>query len=203
MDNAKQITTYLDELAQTLVDMGIKAQYHIIVTGGAYMLLQSHRRSTEDIDFALIASPPGRVKRNQTFTTTVQKTEIARRGSAVPFAQEFKQAIEVVAQQHGLPQDWLNDELAVYLYDDAPQAEVFFWRSFAKVLSIYLPTAEYMLALKIAAWRPKDENDIQVLLSDLGIQTRDQVKAIIDAFLLPAAQTFWEVDDHLDALFPD
>lgn len=203
MDNAQQIIAYLEELAQVLVNLGVTSQFHMLVPGGAYMLLQNRRRSTEDIDFALIASPHDQVGSSEVFRAVVQRSEVSRRESLVPFAQEFKEAVSIIAQRHRLPVDWLNDESAVYLYDDAPQAEVFFWRAFREVLFIYLPTAEYVLALKIAAWRPKDENDIQMLLSELHIENREQAQAIVSTFLLPDAQAFWEVDDHLDILFPE
>jgi hypothetical protein len=60
----------------------------------------------------------------------------------------------------------------------------------------------YMLATKIAAYRPKDADDIQLLLRDLNIRTWEQAKAVVDKFLLPDAQVFWEVEEKLDMLFP-
>ena len=125
------------------------------------------------------------------------------KSSTVPYATELKQAVEMVAQRHkNLPDDWLNDEAAVYYYDDAPHAEVLFWRSFGNTLCIYLPTMEYMLATKIAAYRPKDAKDIQILIQELKIHTREQAQAIVDTFLLPEAKAFWEVDEKLEILFP-
>lgn len=202
MDNSNQITQYLEELARVLTDLQVTAQFHLLVTGGAYMLLQHKRKSTEDIDFALIENPQSKVEPNKVFRTIVQRTEVSRRESSVPFAVEFKNAVEIVAQRRRLPPDWLNDEAAVYYYDDAPHAEVVFWRSFNGILWVYLPTLEYMLATKIAAYRPKDANDIQMLIQDLNVQTWEQAKTIIDKFLLPDAQTFWEVDEKLEILFP-
>jgi hypothetical protein len=79
---------------------------------------------------------------------------------------------------------------------------VTFWRSFENTLFVYLPTMEYILATKIAAYRPKDADDIQFLIRDLNIRTREQVKTIVDKFLLPDAQEFWEVEEKLEILFP-
>ena len=59
----------------------------------------------------------------------------------------------------------------------------------------------HMLATKIAAYRPKDANDIQILIQELNIQTREQAKALVDTFLLPEAQEFWEVEKKLKRLF--
>lgn len=202
MENSKQIILYLEELAQALLDLSVTTPFHLLIAGGAYMLLQKKRRFTLDIDFAIIESPR-QVRPKKVFRTTIQRMEIASQTSPVPFAAEFKQAVGIVAQRHAeLLDDWLNDEAAVYFYDDAPHAEVTFWRAFEDIVYVYLPTAEYMLATKIAAYRPKDADDIQQLLGDLKIHTREQAKAIVEKFLLPDAQEFWEVEEKLDILFP-
>ena len=203
MESGEQITQYLEELAQVLADLNVTAPFHMLITGGAYMLLRDKRRSTLDIDFALVEKPQPGALPGQAFLLTVKKTEIARRTTTVPYSAEFKQAVQIVARRHGnLPPDWLNDEAAVYYYDDAPQAEGTLWRSFGSVLYVYLPTMEYILATKIAAYRPKDATDIQLLIQDLKLRTREQAKTIVDKFLLPDAQEFWEVDEKLEILFP-
>lgn len=201
MDNGQQVAQYLEDLASTLVSLDVSAQFHMLIAGGAYLLLQQKRRSTEDIDFALIAVPPKQLKPDQVFRTTIQRGELAGQKSRMPHAAEFKQAVEIVAQRRGLPLDWMNDEAAVYYYDDAPEADVVFWRSFSNALYVYLPTLEYMFATKIAAYRAKDLNDIKMLVQELDIHDRDKAQAIIDAFLLPEAQEFWEVKKKLRRLF--
>lgn len=201
MNSDREIIGYLEDVAQVLQSLGVGSPFHLLVSGGAYMLLQQVRRSTQDIDFALIAGPVARVEPNSVLQVTVQRAEISKRSSRVPDAQKFRQAIEIVAHQTGLDSDWMNDESAVYLYDDAPQAEAIFWRSFAGVLYIYLPTREYVFALKMAAFRAKDQEDIKVLVSDLGLQTRAEAQAILDKFLLPEAQKFWQVGKKLKRVF--
>ncbi len=203
MENGKQVEQYLGELAQELVALHVALPFHILIAGGAYMLLQEKRESTEDIDFALIENPPLSIPQDTIFPILVKKAEVARKGSAVPYASEFKQAVGRVARRHrDLLDDWMNDESAVYYYDDAPQAEVTFWRSFGDLLYVYLPTIEYMFATKIAAYRPKDADDIQFLLQELHLRSREQAQAILDKFLLPDAQAFWEVEEKLEILFP-
>ncbi len=201
MDNGKQVTHYLEELAQVLIDLQVTTPFHMLITGGAYMLLQEKRRSTEDIDFAIVEDPQITTSRDQVFCIIVKNVEVAR--NTVPYATEFKQAVAIVARRHkNLPDDWLNDEAAVYYYDDAPSAEVTYWRSFRNILYLYLPTMEYILATKIAAYRQKDAKDIQILIDELKVRTHAQAKTIIDKFLLPDAQEFWEVDEKLEILFP-
>ena len=201
MNSSEQIIEYLEELAKALIDLHIPVPFHILIAGGAYMLLKKQRRSTLDIDFALIELSQKNIRPNQVFSMTIKRTEISG-NSTVPYAAEFKTAVEMVAQKHkNLPGDWMNDEAAVYFYDDAPNVEGTFWRSFENILFVYLPTMEYMLATKIAAYRPKDMGDIKILIQELHIQTREQARAIVDAFLLPEAQEFWEVEKKLKRLF--
>src|SRR5580765_7747225 len=202
MHNSEQIAQYLEELAQALLALRITTPFHILIAGGAYMLLHNKRQFTLDIDFALIESPHKVSK--TVFRATVQRAEVFNKRSTVPFAAEFRQAVEIVAHHHQdlLEDDWMNDEAASYYYDDAPQADVTLWRSFGNSVYVYLPTAEYVLATKIAAYRPKDADDIRVLTQELGISTRAQAKTVVDTFLLPDAQTFWEVNATLEELFP-
>ncbi len=203
MESSLQIIQYLEEVANVLIELGVTIPFFILITGGAYMMLNNKRKFTEDIDFALVERPQLIPRKNQVFQVTVTNAEVFRSRSTVPFSAEFRQAVLVIAQRHpGLAKDWLNDEAAEYYYDDAPQPDVIFWRSFRDVLSVYLPTQEYVFATKIAAYRPKDENDITILMKDLKITNRSQAKVIIDRFLLPEAQEFWQVGENLDTLFP-
>jgi hypothetical protein len=203
MEHARQIVKYLEELARVLGELGVREPLHILISGGAYMLIQQQRRSTEDIDFARIVAPERQVEPGRLFWTTVQRGELASLASTVPFAQQFREAVAVVASHRRLPDDWFNDEAAVYYYDDAPRVEVTFWREFAGLLYVYLPSLEYILATKLKSFRPKDEPDILALCRKLKVTTREQARAIVDTFILPEAQVFWEVDEHLDLLFAE
>jgi hypothetical protein len=197
MNNAQEILAYLEALADELARLGAKQPYHILISGGAFMLLQGQRRTTDDIDFATIA-PERQPKTGQVFRTTVQRRgEVATRGSRGMFSQ----AVEAVAGVYSLPEDWINDESAIYMYDDAPGADIYLWQSWASVLYVYLPTAEYVFALKVTAYRRKDREDCKMLLRSLGIQTPEQARALIDRYILPDAQAFWEVEKKLKQLF--
>jgi hypothetical protein len=203
MHNEKQIKQYLSEVADVLQQLKVTTPFHIVVTGGAYMLIMQKKRAfTEDIDFASIEIPAVIPPRNRSFQATVKAEEVFKRTSRIPFAKEFKQAASLVAQRHQeLVPDWLNDEAASYYYDDAPHPEVRLWQVFGHLLFVYLPTPQYILATKIMAGRQKDIKDIKLLMEELNVTSREQVQAIIDQFLLPEAQEFWEVKDKLDGLF--
>ena len=197
MDNPQQIEQYLETLAFELGALGVATQYHLVITGGAYLILQHERNSTEDIDFALIVGEsypiPGRV-----IQTTVQRMVVASLQSTVPYATEFRQAVTNVAVAHRLPPDWMNDEAAEYYYDDAPSVDVLFWRSFGGKLFV---SPEYVFATKIMANRPKDQDDLRLLIHKLQLRTRAQAQAILDRFVLPEGQHFYEVPKTLKRLF--
>lgn len=83
MDNGEQIIAYLEEVAGVLCDLHVDVPFHLLITGGAYMLLQKQRRSTKDIDFALIVPPQSMAELYKPFHARVLQTELSRRASAV------------------------------------------------------------------------------------------------------------------------
>src|SRR5437899_1837808 len=85
LNNSKEIIQYLEELAKVLIDLQVTSPFHILIAGGAYMILQDKRRSTMDIDFAIVESP-GVTKANKVFRVTVQRAEISSNKITVPFA---------------------------------------------------------------------------------------------------------------------
>jgi hypothetical protein len=203
MNKGAQIVQYLEELGQELAVLHVSTEFHVMIAGGAFMLINKKRKVTYDIDFAIIQQPAQAVTQNQVFKTSLLRADIARRASTVPGAAAFKQAVFTIAHRQRLPSDWINDESAAYYYDDAPAPEVYFWRSFSDIVFVYLPTLEYMLATKLMAYRQKDESDIHELLQELQVTARQQAKEIVNKFLLPAGQEFYEIDDRLSDLFPD
>lgn len=200
MDTGQQIEQYFEALAHEFDALRVTAQYHVVITGGAYLLLQQGRKYTEDIDFALITEVR-HPKPNQIFRTTIQREEISSTRSRVPYAREFKQAVERVAIQYHLPLDWLNDEAAAYYYDDAPEVDVELWRSFGKCLLVYLPTAEYVFATKMMAYRPKDQDDIKLLIQWLDIRSKEEAQRIIDRYITLGGQQFYEIRKKLRRIF--
>ncbi len=49
---AEEIKNYLSQLGQELVNAGVEKPIHILLIGGAYMLLIANSpRSTDDVDF--------------------------------------------------------------------------------------------------------------------------------------------------------
>ena len=46
MESGEQIIQYLEELAEVLIDFHVTVPFHMLVAGGAYMLLQKKRQTT-------------------------------------------------------------------------------------------------------------------------------------------------------------
>lgn len=105
---------------------------------------------------------------------------------------EVYDAAARVAVRHGLPGGWLNDAVKGLLPGSDPQA-----RPILEVpgLRVSVPSARYLLALKVAAARvDRDADDIRVLAEACGLRTADEIIALTDEVmggrqpLLPKAQ---------------
>jgi hypothetical protein len=92
-----------------------------------------------------------------------------------------------VALELGLPEDWINSDVAQFLSEQeakrALPAEMF-----GPGLQVTVPTAAYLLALKLRACRPPlpgypvDASDIRFLLGKLKLGSREEVDAIFTRF---------------------
>ncbi len=111
---------------------------------------------------------------------------------------ENQALIEAYADEVGarlnLPTGWLNDQVFPYLSDrvDGVTDEHRFFKSYpddaAPGLRVYVPTAEYMCALKLIALRiepgtaAKDFDDLHHLTALLGLDTPDKALALVSRF---------------------
>ncbi len=92
------------------------------------------------------------------------------------------QAAALVAEQHGLESDWLNDAVKGFLSDreeiepmlDLPN------------LKVFVAAPEYLLAMKCLSMRlgrdETDLRDIRFLMDKLGLQSAEAVLAIVERF---------------------
>ncbi len=70
------------------------------------------------------------------------------------------------------------------------------------VLEVYLPPAEFILALKLMAGRQKDRADILALCQRLQIQNRQQAQRLVDLYIPDKQlQQLSDLDDTLDEFF--
>ncbi len=178
----QQVELYLQELGDQLEQRGFEEPVRIMIVGGVYMLLMvKNRKSTEDVDVMLMD-----------MEDTTNQT---------PQTKAFQTAVRAVAQKHKLKRKWMNDDVAYFIRDMAPEPEAQLWQKYKK-LHVYLPVKEYILALKLMVFRPKDVNDVEALCKELNVTTRERAQEIVDHFVSDKRwQDEYQLEDTLDELF--
>lgn len=107
-----------------------------------------------------------------------------------------------MAQKHSIPGNWFNDVIGDFLQDTGTAPEGILWSS-SGMLEIYIPPAEYILALKLFAGRPKDRADIYALCQLLQISSREQAQLLVNRYITnQTMQQLNHLDETLDELFP-
>jgi Nucleotidyltransferase of unknown function (DUF6036) len=91
----------------------------------------------------------------------------------------IRQAIKIVAQQEGLAQDWLNDGAKGFLYSQPP---TILWKHYPG-LKVYIPSLDYILAMKIVASRPRDIEDVRALIQKLHIPNEQALLSIVSKYV--------------------
>ena len=179
---AKDIENYLIQLGQEFIHLGIQKPVRVLLIGGAYMILHANMaRSTDDVDIFWLG-----LKENE-------------RDETIP---TVKTAVTNVALINNIDVDWFNDMTDILLHDLLIVPTGKLWRTYG-LLHIYIPTKDYILALKIIAGRDKDIRDSKVLLQQLRITTRQQAQRRLDRYIPPAIQASAsnEIAHSFEALF--
>ena len=179
---SQDIEFYFQALGDELEQRGFNDPIRVLVVGGVYMLLTiKNRKSTEDVDVVLM--------------------DMEDTTNPTPESKAFQSAVRAVASKHKLKRTWMNDDVAYFIRDMAPEPEANLWRKY-KMLHVYLPAQEYILALKLMVYRQKDMNDIDALIKTLGVDTREQAQSICDHFIPDKRwQEEYRLEDTLDELF--
>lgn len=140
---AEDIKKYLVQLGQELSNAGVQKPIHVLMIGGAYMLLLMHApRSTDDVDFFWLEEDEG----------VLQQAIYA-----------LRDGVQVVAAKNELEIDWFNYMTHLLMYDQVHIPKGRLWKQCGP-LHIHIPPKEYILALKIVAGRDKDIADNKILL---------------------------------------
>jgi hypothetical protein len=173
-----EIDLYLEALNEELAQRPIKKPVRLAVVGGVYMMFfLRNRESTKDIDIVPLDFPD---------TTNPSKDTKA-----------FRSATNAVAKKYQIRRDWMNDVAAAFIPDLGPLT---LWREYSH-LQVYVPPADYILALKLLSGRKKDAEDIEALCQQLHIYTREQAQNLVDQYASRSWQQECCLETTLDALF--
>lgn len=95
---------------------------------------------------------------------------------------EVLEEAAVMAQEHGLAPDWVNTRAVPFLqYDIAGDTEAL--HTTLRGRPVVVASKKALLAMKIAAYRPKDRPDLDRLIDDLDMYDPDEiVKVVVDLF---------------------
>ncbi|MBV9688813.1 MAG: hypothetical protein JO202_03775 [Ktedonobacteraceae bacterium] len=163
---AEDIENYLSQLGQELAKQGIQEPIHLLLIGGAYMLLlASSPRNTDDIDIFWLEEEEG-----------LQRA-----------LRPLQEGVSAVAQVNQINPDWLNYMTQLLMYDLVIVPEGNLWKTYGP-LHIYAPPQEYILALKMFAGREKDIEDCKILLQQIEISSRQQAQSLLERYILPDAR---------------
>jgi hypothetical protein len=156
-----------DRIGYAAVEAGTKLQI-AIYGGSALMLASNFRFATEDVDIADIGSE---------------------------WPEWLSKVVAAIAQEKGWSEDWFNDGVAFHLSPLADRAKdhlefgTFPRDSSPSGLVVSVPTAEYLLALKLKAFRTQDtlrgdteRLDILNLMDVVGVSTADQAIAVLGKY---------------------
>jgi hypothetical protein len=180
------------------------------------------KATLEDVlnELALLARADGKVIEVAIYggaaLTLVSNFRITTRDVDAVADDDGQQLIEryatVIAARRGWPENWLNDQVFPFLSDkiDGLATHHDYVRSFPSEhepgLRVFVPTAEYLLAMKLMAMRigadgdAKDRADILGLLPIVGLLDGDATMAFLSSFY-PEAQKSAKVARGIDELF--
>ncbi len=106
-------------------------------------------------------------------------------------------AISRIAEKYNLNQDWLN--FAVKMFVVEHEKKILF--DFSN-LKVFVPTADYLLAMKVLALRAEsfDAYDVAFLIKDLNLRTLDEVFKIVEIYY-PNKQIKTDAKFQLEEIF--
>src|SRR5437879_9336304 len=128
---AEDIENYLSQLGQELLKRGIQEPIHLLLIGGAYMLLLTNTsRNTDDIDIFWLEEEEG-----------LQRA-----------LRPLQESVIAVAEANDIGLNWLNYMTHLLMYDLVIIPDGNLWKTYGP-LHIYAPPEEYIFALKMFVGR--------------------------------------------------
>ena len=122
------------------------------------------------------------------FTLVYESREATKDVDAVVRQSKLARTLAAkVGRELGLPEDWLNDNVKQFLAEKEAKRQLT-EMDFGKGLRVAVPTAAYLLALKLSACRPPlpgyegDYGDIRFLVRKMEIDSVDAAEQVHDKF---------------------
>lgn len=175
--DATDIRYLFDRLSSQLHEAG-STGHHLMIAGGAALALMWQDRTTHDID---VLEHRFRAPHHQ---------DAERRTAAVDFismrfSAELATAARRVAEDEGLPRNWLNGAVAIFTPGCDLQPQVLH-RS--DCLTVEAPSAGVLLAMKLHAAREQDLQDAARLARDTANTDPEQLlDLVVNAYGTDAA----------------
>ena len=186
--NVDELLSALDQLGEAAVAAGERLDVAVF-NGAALMLASNSRFSTEDVDIAEVG---------------------------LPQPEWLDDAVLRIARSRNWSEDWLNDAVTFHLNSLATRRDHEIFGSFPRAsigdvgLTVSIPTAHCMLALKLKAMRVNDPakgateiKDIRALLQVTGISTVDCAIHCLAKFFPKSAAASEKQRFLLRNLFPE
>ncbi|HZU67997.1 MAG TPA: DUF6036 family nucleotidyltransferase [Ktedonobacteraceae bacterium] len=111
-------------------------------------------------------------------------------------ANTIRDAARVVAERERLPENWINDAAKGFFYTQPPTA---LWAEYPG-LRIYIPSLDYLFAMKAIAGRPQDIEDMKALARDLKLSNSNEALALVKKYI-PEQLLVPRIEYMIDELF--
>lgn len=85
----------------------------------------------------------------------------------------------MVADREGLADDWINDGVKGFFYTQ-PATET--WAEYPG-LRVYIPSLDYLFAMKVVAGRPQDIEDLKALAHELRISNAQEALMLVKKYV--------------------
>lgn len=111
-------------------------------------------------------------------------------------AEIIREAAQAIADREGLAQDWINDAAKGFFYTQ-PSTEQ--WAEYPG-LRVYMPSLDYIFAMKVVAGRPQDIDDIKALAQELNLSNARDALTIVKEYI-PEQLLVPRVEYMIDEIF--
>ncbi len=111
-------------------------------------------------------------------------------------ADRIREAAKAIADREGLPYDWINDGVKGFFYAQ-PLTER--WAEYPG-LRVYVPSLDYLFAMKVVAGRPQDVEDIKALAQELKLSNAQDALTIVKEYV-PEQLLVPRIEYMIDEIF--